>query len=49
MLRLERALSEFVVEGVDTTIPLFMKLLTNDDFRSGNYHIKWLEQFLELE
>ena len=49
LLRLERALSEFVVEGVDTTIPLFMKLLANDDFRSGNYHIKWLEQYLELE
>ncbi len=49
LFRLQRALGEFVVEGVDTTIPLFIKLLSNDDFCSGKYHIKWLEQFLEIE
>lgn len=45
--RLRRALGEFVVEGVDTTIPLFVKLLENGEFRDGKYHIRWLEQYLE--
>jgi acetyl-CoA carboxylase biotin carboxylase subunit len=47
--RLNRALGEFVVEGVETTIPLFLKLLTNAEFRAGNYHIRWLEHYLEIE
>ncbi len=45
--RLRRALGEFVVEGVDTTIPLFVKLLENSEFHDGKYHIRWLEQYLE--
>ncbi len=44
--RLDRALKEFVIEGVDTTIPLFSRLLHEEDIRSGNYHIHWLENFL---
>jgi len=44
--RLQRALHEFVVDGIDSTLPLFESLLQNKDFRNGDYHIHWLEQFL---
>ena len=44
--RLRRALEEFVIEGVKTTIPLHQALLDNPDFQSGDYTIKWLEQWL---
>ena len=44
--RLSRALDEFVIEGVETTIPLFRDLVTNEDMQTGNYHIHWLEKFL---
>ena len=44
--RLRRALEEFVVEGVKTTIPLHQALLDEPDFQSGNYTIKWLEEWL---
>ncbi|MBK8771414.1 MAG: acetyl-CoA carboxylase biotin carboxylase subunit [Rhizobiales bacterium] len=46
MMRLKRALSEFVVEGVETTIPLFQRLLAENDIIDGNYDIHWLEKFL---
>jgi acetyl-CoA carboxylase, biotin carboxylase subunit len=46
MMRLKRALSEFVVEGVETTIPLFQRLLAESDIIDGNYDIHWLEKFL---
>ncbi len=46
MMRLKRALSEFVVEGVETTIPLFQRLLAEHDIIDGNYDIHWLEKFL---
>ena len=46
MMRLKRALSEFVVDGVETTIPLFQRLLTETDIIDGNYDIHWLEKFL---
>jgi acetyl-CoA carboxylase biotin carboxylase subunit len=46
MMRLKRALSEFVVEGVETTIPLFQRLLAERDIIDGNYDIHWLEKFL---
>ncbi|MDG2186914.1 MAG: acetyl-CoA carboxylase biotin carboxylase subunit [Hyphomicrobiales bacterium] len=45
--RLNRALDEFVVEGVETTLPLFKELLSNNDIISGNYNIHWLENFLK--
>lgn len=45
--RLERALSELVVVGIDTTGPLFTQLLAEPDIRSGDYNIHWLEKFLE--
>jgi len=42
---MERALSEFVVEGVKTTIPFHQQLMRNEDFRKGNYTTKFLETF----
>ena len=47
LMRLRRALHEFVIEGVDTTIPLFKELVNDPDLIDGNYHIHWLEEFLE--
>ena len=44
--RLRRALEEFVIDGVKTTIPLHQALLDEPDFQSGNYTIKWLEEWL---
>ena len=44
--RLRRALEEFVVEGVKTTIPLHQALLDDPEFRDGHYTIKWLEEWL---
>lgn len=44
--RLSRALDEFVIEGVETTIPLFRDLVTNEDMQTGNYDIHWLEKYL---
>ena len=46
MMRLKRSLSEFVIEGVETTIPLFQRLLNERDIIDGNYDIHWLEKFL---
>ncbi len=42
---MERALSEFVIEGVKTTIPFHQQLMQNEDFRKGNYTTKFLETF----
>ncbi len=47
LARLKRALSELVVDGVDTTIPLFHGLLEEPDILSGDYDIHWLEKWLE--
>ena len=44
--RLRRALEEFVVEGVRTTIPLHQALLDDPEFQRGDYTIKWLEEWL---
>jgi acetyl-CoA carboxylase biotin carboxylase subunit len=46
LMRLRRALGEFVIEGMKTTIPLHQKLLEEPDFQNGNYTIKWLEEWL---
>lgn len=45
--RLKRALGELIVDGVDTTIPLFHALLQEDDVLNGTYNIHWLEHWLE--
>ena len=42
---MERALSEYVIEGVKTTIPFHTQLMKNEDFRKGNYTTKFLENF----
>ncbi|MBS9477905.1 acetyl-CoA carboxylase biotin carboxylase subunit [Ancylobacter radicis] len=44
--RLRRALDEFVVEGIETTLPLFRELVQNADIKRGAYDIHWLEHFL---
>ncbi len=46
LARLCRALEEFVIDGIDTTLPLHRRLLDEPDFIEGNYNIHWLEQFL---
>ena len=47
IMRLKRALEEFVVEGMKTTVPLQQKIIRTDAFQRGDYTIKWLEQWLE--
>ncbi len=42
---MERALSEYIIEGVKTTIPFHVQLMKNEDFRKGNYTTKFLETF----
>lgn len=49
LMRLRRALGEFVIEGMKTTIPLHQKLLDDPDFQNGDYTIKWLEEWLARE
>jgi acetyl-CoA carboxylase biotin carboxylase subunit len=46
MMRLRRALDEFVVDGVKTTLPLFQDLISNQDIANGDYDIHWLEKYL---
>ncbi|MEM9049199.1 MAG: acetyl-CoA carboxylase biotin carboxylase subunit [Pseudomonadota bacterium] len=47
--RLDRALTELIVDGIDTTAPLFAKLVAEPDICRGNYDIHWLEKFLSPE
>ncbi|MBB4287532.1 acetyl-CoA carboxylase biotin carboxylase subunit [Roseospira goensis] len=46
LMRLSRALGEYVIEGVETTIPLHQRLMKAPRFVSGDYDIRWLEQFV---
>ena len=46
LMRLRRSLDEFIVDGVDTTLPLFRTLVRNADVQNGMYDIHWLEHFL---
>jgi len=46
LMRLRRALDEFVVDGIETTLPLFRALVRDKDIVDGTYHIHWLEEFL---
>ncbi len=46
LMRLRRALDEFVIDGVDTTLPLFRALVRNQDVQNGMYDIHWLETAL---
>ncbi len=47
LLRLRRALEEFVIGGIDTTLPLHRRLISDSDFINGDYDIHWLEKWLE--
>lgn len=47
LMRLRRALDEFVVDGIDTTLPLFRTLVRNSEIQNGQYDIHWLEHFLK--
>ena len=49
LMRLNRALGEFAIDGVETTIPLFEKLLPNKEFQAADYDIHWLEKFLGMK
>jgi acetyl-CoA carboxylase biotin carboxylase subunit len=43
--KMERALDEFIIEGIETTIPFHQALMKNEDFRAGNYTTKFMENF----
>ena len=45
--RLRRALGELIIDGIDTTVPLFEELLNEDDIVNGEYNIHWLEKWLD--
>ncbi|MBL9095547.1 MAG: acetyl-CoA carboxylase biotin carboxylase subunit [Alphaproteobacteria bacterium] len=47
LMRLRRSLSEFVIDGIETTIPLFQSLVNEPDIINGDYSIHWLENFLK--
>ena len=45
--RMERALEEFVIEGLETTIPFHLKVIRSKEFQQGNYHTRWVEEYME--
>tara|TARA_A100001037_G_scaffold150700_1_gene136096 strand:+ start:12162 stop:13508 length:1347 start_codon:yes stop_codon:yes gene_type:complete len=47
LMRLNRALEEYVIGGIQTTTPIHQALMVNDEFRDGRYNIHWLEEFIE--
>jgi len=47
LMRLKRALGEYVIDGLDTIIPLHQRLIDEPDFVNGDYDIHWLERFVE--
>jgi acetyl-CoA carboxylase biotin carboxylase subunit len=49
LMRLRRALEEYVVGGIDTTIPLHQRLIAQPDFVNGDYDIHWLERLVGLK
>ncbi|MCB1361896.1 MAG: acetyl-CoA carboxylase biotin carboxylase subunit, partial [Rhodobacteraceae bacterium] len=49
LARLRRALGELIIDGIDTTVPLFFALLENEAVLKGDYNIHWLEKFLANE
>jgi acetyl-CoA carboxylase biotin carboxylase subunit len=46
---MKRCLSEMVVGGIETTIPLFQDLLVQPEIVAGDYDIHWLEQWIKAE
>jgi acetyl-CoA carboxylase biotin carboxylase subunit len=49
LMRLRRCLSEFVIDGIETTIPLFTELVRHPDIANGIYDIHWLERYLSQQ
>ena len=49
MMRLRRALAEYAIGGIKTTIPLHQELLANPDIQKGDYDIHWLEKFMGMK
>lgn len=49
LARLRRALGELIIDGVDTTVPLFHALLAEPDIQNGDYNIHWLEKWLDSQ
>ncbi|MEA5160976.1 acetyl-CoA carboxylase biotin carboxylase subunit [Cereibacter johrii] len=49
LARLHRALGELIVDGIDTTVPLFHALLAEPDIQNGDYNIHWLEKWLAAQ
>ena len=47
LMRLHRALEEYVITGIETSIPLHQAIIKNPDFINGDYTIHWLEKFVE--
>ena len=47
LMRLKRCLSEFVIDGIETTTPLFTELVRHPDIANGMYDIHWLEKYLQ--
>jgi len=47
LARLSRSLGELIVDGIDTTVPLFHALLQEKDVQTGDYNIHWLEKWLD--
>lgn len=46
LMRLRRSLEEYVIGGLETTIPLHLALINEPDFVNGAYDIHWLEEFI---
>ena len=46
LMRLKRALEEYVIGGIETTIPLHLDLVGEEDFINGAYDVHWLEQYI---
>ena len=49
LMRLRRSLEEFVIGGIDTTLPLHRRLIEQPDFVNGDYDVHWLERFVGLK
>ncbi len=49
LMRLKRALGEFAIDGIETTIPLFQRLVAERDIVNGDYDIHWLEKYLGMK
>ena len=49
LARLDRALSEFVIEGIKTTIPFYQEIIKEEEFLKGNYDIHWVESYMKLK